>query len=64
MDQSVDFTRNVAVGATGNWALLIDGENIPSSHAAAILSDNPDLYAVRRVYGDVAKLNGWAKVPE
>ena len=42
----------------------MSGENVASSHAAAILGKNPELHAVRRVYGDVAKLNGWAKIPE
>lgn len=64
MDQSGDFIRQASVGATGNWALLIDGENVASSHAAAILGKSPELHAVRCVYGDVAKLNGWAKIPE
>ncbi|MGQ0567516.1 MAG: NYN domain-containing protein [Gemmobacter sp.] len=64
VDQSGDFIRQASVGATGNCALLIDGENVASSHAAAILGKNPEHHAVRRVYGDVARLNGWTKVPE
>jgi hypothetical protein len=64
MDQSGDFIRAASVGATGGWALLIDGENVASGHVATILERCPDDLAVRRVYGDVAKLNGWAKVPE
>ena len=49
MDQSGDFTRQVAVGQTGNWALLIDGENVSSSNAPAILAPHPEAFAVRRV---------------
>lgn len=52
------------VGAAGHWALLIDGENIASVHAAAILASRASGFAVRRVYGDIARLNGWSEVPE
>ena len=45
-------------------ALLIDGENVSSRHAARILAEIPSDCAVRRVYGDVSRLNGWTKVPE
>jgi hypothetical protein len=43
-------------------ALLIDGENVGSHTATAILRTIPPDSAVRRVYGDVARLNGWTKV--
>jgi hypothetical protein len=49
---------------TGPWALLIDGENIASGHAGAILASHAGGFAVRRVYGDVARLNGWSDVPD
>lgn len=45
-------------------ALLIDGENVSSRHAAFILGRVPPDAAVRRVYGDAARLNGWLSVPE
>lgn len=64
MDQSADFTRSIGSPDPGRSALLIDGENVASIHAASILGDSFAAYAIRRVYGDVAKLNGWAKVPE
>jgi NYN domain len=44
--------------------LLIDGENISSRHAAFILGLVPPETAVRRVYGDAARLNGWLAVPD
>ncbi len=52
------------VGDSGRMvqAILIDGENIASRHAAAILAAAPGA-AIRRVYGDVARLNGWLSVP-
>lgn len=45
-------------------ALLIDGENVSSRHASFILGRVPPDAAVRRVYGDAARLNGWLTVPE
>ncbi|MFN3969929.1 MAG: NYN domain-containing protein [Gemmobacter sp.] len=44
-------------------ALLIDGENLSSAHAPAILAAVPPDAPVRRVYGDAARLNGWLSVP-
>lgn len=44
-------------------ALLVDGENLSSRHAEQVLAAVPDDCAVRRVYGDVARLNGWLAVP-
>lgn len=46
-----------------NAALLIDGENVSSSHAPAVLDAAPTGCTVRRVYGDVTKLDGWSAVP-
>lgn len=43
--------------------LLIDGENIASAHAPAILAAVPADCRIRRVYGDVLRLNGWMSVP-
>ena len=40
-------------------ALLIDGENVSSANAPAILTPQPEAFAIRRVYGDFDKLNGW-----
>lgn len=40
-------------------ALLIDGENLSSAHAPAVLAEVPPDARVRRVYGDAARLNGW-----
>lgn len=44
-------------------ALLIDGENLSSAHAPAILAALPADTGIRRVYGDLARLNGWLSVP-
>ncbi len=43
-------------------ALLIDGENVGSHAASAILKEIPQDSPIRRVYGDVVRLNGWTKV--
>jgi hypothetical protein len=43
-------------------ALLIDGENLSSRHAPLVLAEVPADCAVLRVYGDVARLNGWLAV--
>lgn len=40
-------------------ALLIDGENVSSRHAGRIRAEVPPDCAVRHVYGDVSRLNGW-----
>ena len=64
MEHSGTFLRDAGIGATGRWALLIDGENVASHHAPAILTAHPEAFAIRRVYGDIAQLNGWSKVPE
>lgn len=45
-------------------ALLIDGENVSSAHAPAILAATTLQAAVRRVYGDVSRLNGWLEVAD
>lgn len=45
-------------------ALLIDGENVSSRQEAFILALVPPDVAVRQVYGDAARLNGWTAVPE
>jgi hypothetical protein len=44
-------------------ALLIDGENLSSAHAPAILAAVPEDAPIRRVYGDTTRLNGWLSVP-
>ncbi|MGL4236497.1 NYN domain-containing protein [Tabrizicola sp.] len=46
-------------------ALLIDGENIPPSAAGQIVlkAQHFGEVAIRRVYGNVAKLGGWSKAP-
>lgn len=64
MDQSGAFLREAGIGATVRSALLIDGENVAHIHAAAILRPRPESYAVRRVYGDIARIVGWSKVPD
>lgn len=64
MDESRPLAVTTGTGNNGQRALLIDGENVASSHAAAILGQRPTGFAIRRVYGDVAKLNGWGRVPE
>jgi hypothetical protein len=45
-------------------APLIDGENLSSAHAPALLRAVPAPCPVRRVYGDVARLNGWLAVAD
>ena len=42
-------------------AVFVDGENIGSTHAAAILPHRGGAgrLSLARVYGDLAKLNGW-----
>jgi NYN domain len=44
-------------------ALLIDGENLSSRHAPRICAEVPPDCAVRQVFGDTARLNGWMQVP-
>lgn len=44
-------------------ALLIDGENLSSRHADRIAAVAPTDCAVRQVFGDTARLNGWLTVP-
>jgi hypothetical protein len=44
-------------------ALLIDGENLSSAHAPAIVAAVPEDAPIRRVYGDATRLNGWLSVP-
>lgn len=44
-------------------ALLIDGENLSSRHADRIRAEVPPDCAVRQVFGDTARLNGWLAVP-
>ena len=66
MEQSGDFIRQAAVGALGNWALLIDGENVMAENAAAILAPHPEAFSIRRVYGEIGVLQAkrWTDVPE
>lgn len=66
MDQSGDFIRQASVGATGNWALLIDGENVDAENASRILAPHPEAFAIRRVYGEIGVLHErrWIDVPE
>jgi hypothetical protein len=64
MDQSASFLRQSSVAVTGNWALLIDGENVASSHAEEILSVHPEAFSVRRVYGNSKALSDWPLRPE
>jgi hypothetical protein len=51
-------------GEIGAWALLIDGENVSSGHAAEILTRYPRAFATRNVYGDLTRLTGWSLHPE
>lgn len=44
-------------------ALLIDGENLSSRHADRLAAAAPPDCAVRQVFGDTARLNGWLSVP-
>ncbi|MBC7738880.1 MAG: NYN domain-containing protein [Candidatus Saccharibacteria bacterium] len=46
-------------------ALLIDGENLSSAHAGALILTSASYGAltVKRVYGNVARLNGWCAAP-
>jgi uncharacterized LabA/DUF88 family protein len=64
MGQSANFLDNSSVAVTGNWALLIDGENVAASYAEEILSVHPEAFSVRRVYGNLKALSGWPLRPE
>ncbi len=63
VDQSGDFRRHLAVGQTGNWALLIDGENVGPAFAPQVLAAHPEAFAIRHVYGNLTALGGWQDHP-
>ena len=63
MDQSGDFIRAASVGATGNWALLIDGENVRACFAPQVLAHHPEAFAIRHVLGNLTALGGWEDQP-
>jgi hypothetical protein len=48
-------------GAAARVAVLVDGDNVPSRHAAAVMAEASRLGRadVRRVYGDAAKFGEW-----
>lgn len=63
VDQSGDFIRQASVGSTGNWALLIDGENVGACFASQVLSVHPEAFAIRHVFGNLTALGGWEDQP-
>lgn len=46
-------------------ALFVDGENLPSSHAGrlVVLAGKKGDLIIKRVYGNLAQLNGWQAAP-